>query len=88
MNDYVSVIIESLPNIPAYDIDTLLFLENGKVPLGYIHDVLGPVTSPMYAIRFNSVEEINLLNITKGLPVFCAPKTAHTQYVFLKQLLE
>lgn len=82
------VIIESLPNIPAYDIDTLLFLENGKTPLGYIHDVLGPVSSPMYAVRFNTREEIDNLKISKGLPVYCAPKTVHTQYVFLKQLLE
>lgn len=82
------MIIESLPNIPAYDIDTLLFLQNGKVALGYVHDVLGPVSSPMYAVRFNTREEIDTLNISKGLPVYSAPKTEHTQYVFLKQLLE
>ncbi|XP_017783285.1 PREDICTED: H/ACA ribonucleoprotein complex non-core subunit NAF1 isoform X2 [Nicrophorus vespilloides] len=82
------VMVESIPNMPAYDIDTLLFINNGKQPLGYIFDVIGAVTSPMYAIRFNSVDEIKSLNVTKGLPVFSAPKSEHTQYVFVQQLMQ
>ncbi|KAK5641724.1 hypothetical protein RI129_010271 [Pyrocoelia pectoralis] len=82
------VTIQSLPNVPAYDLDTLLFLDEGKQPLGYVHDVMGQVTSPMYVIRFNSKQEIESKGISKGLPVYSAPNTEHTQYVFLKELMK
>lgn len=80
--------VESLPNMPAYDQDTLLFLDKGKQPLGYIFDVIGPVSQPLYAIRFNNEQEIQALNVSKGLPVFSAPKTEHTQYVFVQELMK
>ncbi|KRT85190.1 hypothetical protein AMK59_2506 [Oryctes borbonicus] len=82
------VTVESLPNIPAYDLETLLFLDNGKKPLGYVYDVMGPVSNPIYVIRFNTKEEMDSVGVTKGLPVYSAPKTPHTQYVFLKQLMQ
>lgn len=82
------VTIQSLPNTPAYDLDTLLFLDQGKRPLGHIYDVLGQVTSPMYVVRFNSRQEIESKGISKGLPVYSAPNTEHTQYVFLKELMK
>lgn len=80
--------IQSLPNTSAYDLDTLLFLDQGKRPLGHVYDVLGQVTSPMYVVRFNSKEEIESKGITKGLPVYSAPNTEHTQFVFVKQLMK
>lgn len=79
--------VESIPNHPAYDIDTMLFLNEGKDILGLVHDVIGPVSCPIYVIRFNSAEDIKKQNICKGLPVFSAPKSEHTQYVFLPHLL-
>ncbi|KAB0793777.1 hypothetical protein PPYR_13397 [Photinus pyralis] len=82
------VTIQSLPNVPAYDLDTLLFLDEGRQPLGYVHDVMGQVTSPMYVVRFNSKQEIESKGISKGLPVYSAPNTEHTQYVFLKELMK
>nr|XP_022905109.1 H/ACA ribonucleoprotein complex non-core subunit NAF1-like isoform X1 [Onthophagus taurus] len=82
------VTVDSLPNMPAYDLDTLLFVENGKKPLGYVYDVMGPVTHPVYVIRFNNREEIDSLDVKKGLPVYSAPKTQHTQYVFLDKLMQ
>ncbi|XP_044272312.1 H/ACA ribonucleoprotein complex non-core subunit NAF1 [Tribolium madens] len=82
------VTIAALPNTPAYDLDTLLFLDNGKRPLGFVFDVLGQVTSPIYAIRFNSVEDIKNLQIEIGTKVYSAPTSKHTQYVFLQQLLK
>lgn len=83
-----AVTVESLPNTPAYDLETLLFLDNGKKPLGYVYDVMGPVSNPIYVIRFNTKEEMDNIGIVKGLPVYSAPKTPHTQYVFLKQLMQ
>ncbi|KAF5291547.1 hypothetical protein FQR65_LT01860 [Abscondita terminalis] len=82
------VMIQSLPNVPAYDFDTLLFLDEGKRPLGHVYDVMGQVTSPMYVVRFNSKQEIESKGITKGLPIYSAPNTEHTQYVFLKELMK
>ncbi|KAF5300628.1 hypothetical protein FQA39_LY11089 [Lamprigera yunnana] len=82
------VMVESLPNMPAYDLDTLLFLDEGKRPLGHVHDVMGQVTSPIYVVRFNSKQEIESRGITKDLPVYSAPHTEHTQYVFLKELMK
>jgi H/ACA ribonucleoprotein complex non-core subunit NAF1 len=82
------VMVQALPNIPAYNIDTFLFLDNGKKPLGQVYDVLGPVTCPMYVIRFNSVHDIELQGLKKSMKVFSAPKTEHTHYVFLKQLMK
>lgn len=80
--------VESLPNMPAFNTDTVLFLDKGKQPLGYVYDIAGPVSQPLYAIRFNNVQEVQALNITKGLPVYFAPKTDHSQYVFLKELIK
>lgn len=80
--------VAAIPNSDAYDLDTLLFLDSGKRPLGFIFDVLGPVTSPLYAIRYNSVEEIKNLKIEIGLKVYSAPTSKHTQFVFLQQLLK
>lgn len=74
--------------MPAYDIDTLLFLDRGKKALGQIFDVIGPVASPLYVVRFNNPDMIQANNIQKGAPVYCAPNTEHTQYVFVKQLME
>ncbi|RZC33763.1 H/ACA ribonucleoprotein complex non-core subunit NAF1 [Asbolus verrucosus] len=82
------VTVAALPNTPAYDLDTLLFLDNGKRPLGFVFDVLGQVTSPIYAIRFNSVDDIKNLQVQVGTQVYSAPTSKHTQYVFLQQLLK
>lgn len=84
----ISVTVSAIPNTAAYDLDTLLFLDNGKRPLGFIFDVLGPVTSPLYAIRYNSADEIKKLNIEVGLKVYSAQNSKHTQYVFLQDLLK
>lgn len=38
-----SVIVQSLPNKPSLDLDTVLFLDNGTKVLGQIFDVFGQV---------------------------------------------
>lgn len=83
------VIVQSLPGMPAYDIDTLLFLDRGSKPLGRIFDVLGPVTEPFYAVRFNSFDHASDSGVKPGTPVFCAPYNSdHTAYVFVSELLK
>lgn len=82
------VVIESLPGNPALDLDTVLFLDFGKRTLGHIFDVIGPVNQPIYCVRFNSAEHILEKTVSPGMSVFYAPKTEHTAYVFLEQLMK
>lgn len=80
------VVVQGLPGLPPLDLDTLLFVESGAVALGRVYDVLGPVTEPLYAVRFNTAEEARA--VTLGAEVYCAPSCPqHTTYVFLSDLM-
>ena len=81
------VVVQSAKNSPALDLDTVLFLENGGRPLGKIFDVMGPVVQPFYCVRFNSVEHVREKRLEVGMPVFFAPRTEHTSFIFLAELL-
>lgn len=88
---YILVTITTNPGTPAFDIDTCLFIDDekdSKKPLGTIFDVLGPVSEPMYCIRFNSSDEVKELNVNKGTKVYAAPRSDLTRFVFLKELLK
>lgn len=86
------VTIDAVPGSPAFDIDTLLFIDNengGKKILGPIFDVLGPVSEPMYCVRFNTAEEVNSFSLKGGTKIYVAPKNdCTTKFVFLKELLK
>ena len=82
------VVVQADLNNPALDLDTVLFLEKGQRPLGKVFDVMGPVVQPFYCVRFNSKEHIQEKNIAKGAPVFYAPKTDHTAFVYLSELFK
>ncbi|KAG8226084.1 hypothetical protein J437_LFUL006391 [Ladona fulva] len=81
-------VIQALPNTPALDIDSVLFLDHGKTTLGKIFDVLGPVKEPFYTVRFNSEHHARERGVTVGVDVFCAPRTDHTSYVFLTEMMK
>ncbi|XP_045774620.1 H/ACA ribonucleoprotein complex non-core subunit NAF1 [Maniola jurtina] len=81
------VIVRAFPETPAVDLDSVLFLENGAKTLGKVFDVFGPVTEPHYCVRFNSVEHVREREVSCGADVFIAPRTSHTNYVFLSQLM-
>ena len=80
------VVVRALPNTPALDLESVLFLDKGKRPLGKVFDVIGPVTSPFYCVRFNSNDHIKSSEVEKELKVYCAPRTEHTSFVFVEQL--
>jgi len=82
------VVIESNPGVPALDLETILFLEKGVKALGKVFDVIGPVTRPYYVVRFNNDQHIQEKGVTKGLMVYYAPRTEHTTFVFLEQLMK
>ena len=82
------VVIESLPGNPAIDLDSVLFIESGGRALGRVFDVIGPVSRPFYCVRFNSVAHIKQTGVERGMDVYFAPRTEHTTFVFLEQLMK
>lgn len=81
------VLVDSLPGTVPLDLETVLFLDKGNVALGRVFDVLGNISEPLYCIRFNSNEEIVAKGLKPGTPVFVAPKTEHTTFVILGNLM-
>ncbi|XP_055625197.1 H/ACA ribonucleoprotein complex non-core subunit NAF1 [Toxorhynchites rutilus septentrionalis] len=81
------VIVQSYPGIELFNLDTVLFLEKGKRPLGKIFDVIGQVAAPMYCVLFNSRQDVIAKGITEGTLVYCAPQTEHTSFIILSDLM-
>jgi hypothetical protein len=52
-----------------------------------VFDVIGPVSSPIYCIRFNSHEDIEEKGIKIGDKAFCAPRTEYTSFVILSNIM-
>ncbi|XP_058467020.1 H/ACA ribonucleoprotein complex non-core subunit NAF1 [Malaya genurostris] len=82
------VIVQSMAGVELLNIDTVLFLEKGKRSLGKIFDVIGQVAAPMYCVLFNSRQEVIDKGIHIGSPVYCAPRTEHTQFIILSDLMK
>jgi len=82
------VVVESLIGIAALNLETVLFVNEGQLALGRVFDVIGPVTQPLYVVRFNSRQHIDDKGITTGMKVYFAPKSDElTNYVFIEQLM-
>ncbi len=79
------VVVRAAPFTPAIDLDSVLFLDRGQRPLGKVFDVFGVVIEPCYCVRFNSAEEAEAA-VVPGTPVFYAPASQHTSFVFVDQL--
>lgn len=78
--------VEATPGIPPYNLDTYMFLEDCTF-LGAVFDVMGPVSSPIYVLRFKSAADVGKLNLKVDIKVFVSPQGEHTKYVFLRDLL-
>lgn len=81
------VLVEAIPNSMPLDIDTVLFLDNGKKALGAVFDVLGQIHRPLYCVRFNSNEDIKTKGIEIKMKVYCAPRSEHTSFVILSNVM-
>ncbi|XP_032234934.2 uncharacterized protein LOC5509974 [Nematostella vectensis] len=80
------VVVQSLPQTPALDIETFLFLENRHC-IGRIFETFGPVQKPFYSIRFNSEEHLTNKGVAAGLKVFYVPDDKDcTKFVFVAHL--
>lgn len=82
------VIVESLPENPAIDLDSVLFLDKGARTLGSVHDVFGNVSSPYYVVRFNSPQHIVERDVRVNMEVYYAPQTQFSKYVFYSELMK
>ncbi|CAO1435838.1 unnamed protein product [Diamesa serratosioi] len=81
------VLVEAIPNSMPLDIDTVLFLDKGKKALGVVFDVLGQIHQPLYCVRFNSNEDIIAKGIEIKMKVYCAPRSEHTSFVILSNVM-
>ncbi|XP_055920066.1 H/ACA ribonucleoprotein complex non-core subunit NAF1 [Eupeodes corollae] len=82
------VLVNALPGTVPLDLETVLFRDKGNSVLGEVFDVLGQVSDPLYCVRFNSNKEINEKGIEVGQIVYVAPRTEHTQFVVLANLMK
>lgn len=80
--------MESYKGTAALDVDTILFLDHGKRPLGRVFETLGPISEPVYVVRFNNTDEITRNTIVKGEKVYYGPQTEHTKFVFLSEVMK
>lgn len=83
-----SVVIKPNAGFAALDLDSVLFLDEGKRALGRIEDVFGPIHDPFYSVMFNSAKEIAEKNIKAGVKIYYAPSSDHTSYVCLPELMK
>lgn len=82
------VLVDSIPGTVPLDLDTVLFLNKGSKVLGEVFDVLGQVSSPLYCVRFNSNKQIKERDIKIGETVYIAPRSKHTQFVILPDMMK
>ncbi|KAI8811141.1 Gar1/Naf1 RNA binding region-domain-containing protein [Cladochytrium replicatum] len=81
------VIVQSpkalVPATQVLDSDSILLFEDRTV-LGKVFDTFGPVSRPLYAVRFNTPDEIDRVQCAIERPVFFIPDFAH--FVFTQLL--
>lgn len=82
------VLVNALPGTVPLDLNTVLFRDKGKKVLGEVFDVLGQVSDPLYCVRFNSNKEIKIKGIEIGQTIYVAPRTEHTQFIVLANLMK
>jgi H/ACA ribonucleoprotein complex non-core subunit NAF1 len=83
-----TVILCSLPNTPPIDEGTILW-NKARTSIAKVFETFGPVRTPFYSIRINSVSDLPSLGITFGDEVYVIP--AHptlTKYVFPQELMK
>ncbi|XP_078138866.1 uncharacterized protein naf1 isoform X1 [Centroberyx gerrardi] len=80
------VIIQSLKDMPSLTDDSIIFNAN-RLALGKVFEVFGPVSCPLYVLRFNSAEQISNKELTVGQTVFYTPAIKeYTGYILTQQL--
>ncbi|XP_035671423.1 H/ACA ribonucleoprotein complex non-core subunit NAF1-like, partial [Branchiostoma floridae] len=82
------VVVQSYPNTPALDAETLLF-NSDRQSIGLVNETFGPVIQPSYSIQFSSAKKIEALGLSLQNEVFFAPEVQDfTVYVFTQNLIK
>ncbi|CAH1246480.1 NAF1 [Branchiostoma lanceolatum] len=82
------VVVQSYPNTPALDAETLLF-NSGRQSIGLVNDTFGPVVQPCYSIQFSSAKKIEAVGLNLQNEIFFAPEVQDfTVYVFTQSLIK
>ncbi|ORZ11490.1 Gar1/Naf1 RNA binding region-domain-containing protein [Absidia repens] len=68
------------------DMGSLLVFEQDRYVLGEVFETFGPVESPFYSVRFNTVDEIDHERTVKGAAIGYVPSYERTQLVQVEQL--
>uniref|UniRef100_A0A3Q3XGN2 H/ACA ribonucleoprotein complex non-core subunit NAF1 n=1 Tax=Mola mola TaxID=94237 RepID=A0A3Q3XGN2_MOLML len=76
------VIIQSLKDTPALTDDSILF-RSDRLALAKVFEVFGPVSCPLYILRFSSADQISNKGLTEGLTVYYAPPLIISAFFFL-----
>lgn len=83
------VVVESFKNLPALDLESILFFRTG-LSIGRIFDVIGPVVKPYYVLRFATNQIIQSKSIFISMPIYFVPDFDQnlniTKYVLISQL--
>ncbi|XP_058887245.1 H/ACA ribonucleoprotein complex non-core subunit NAF1-like [Acipenser ruthenus] len=80
------VIIESLKDTPPLKDESVVFNE-GRLAVGKIFEIFGPVFRPYYVLRFNSHQHIAEKDIKMQEKMYYAPSVKDfTEYIFTEKL--
>ncbi|XP_075994591.1 uncharacterized protein naf1 [Genypterus blacodes] len=66
------VVVQSLKDTPPLTDDSIFFTSD-RLAVGKVFDVFGPVTSPLYILRFNSSQQIDSRGLTVGETLYYTP---------------
>ncbi|XP_030580478.1 H/ACA ribonucleoprotein complex non-core subunit NAF1-like [Archocentrus centrarchus] len=80
------VIIQSLKDTPPLNEGSIIF-KSDREAAGKVFEVFGPVSSPLYILRFNSVDQISSKGLKEGTTLYYAPAIKeYTGYILTQQL--
>uniref|UniRef100_A0A3B4H4N2 H/ACA ribonucleoprotein complex subunit n=1 Tax=Pundamilia nyererei TaxID=303518 RepID=A0A3B4H4N2_9CICH len=80
------VIIQSLKDTPPLNDGSIIF-KSDREAAAKVFEVFGPVSSPMYVLRFNSVDQIISKGLKEGTTLYYAPAIKeYTGYILTQQL--
>lgn len=80
------VIIQSLKDTPPLNESSIIF-KSDREAAGKVFEVFGPVSSPLYVLRFNSVDQIFSKGLKEGTTLYYAPAIKeYTGYILTQQL--
>ncbi|XP_063331727.1 H/ACA ribonucleoprotein complex non-core subunit NAF1 [Pelmatolapia mariae] len=80
------VIIQSLKDTPPLNDGSIIF-KSDREAAAKVFEVFGPVSSPLYVLRFNSVDQIISKGLKEGTTLYYAPAIKeYTGYILTQQL--